>query len=30
VGAGLSFEERGMRELKGVHGRWPLFALRTI
>jgi class 3 adenylate cyclase len=29
VGAGLSFDERGMHELKGVHGRWPLFALRA-
>jgi class 3 adenylate cyclase len=28
VGAGLRFEDRGTRELKGVHGRWPLFALR--
>ena len=27
VGSGLSFEERGLRELKGVPGRWPLFAL---
>jgi class 3 adenylate cyclase len=27
VGAGLSFEERGMRALDGVPGRWPLFAL---
>jgi class 3 adenylate cyclase/alpha-beta hydrolase superfamily lysophospholipase len=29
VGAGLRFDDRGMHELKGVHGRWPLFALRT-
>ena len=29
VGSGLQFEERGTRELKGVHGRWPLFALLT-
>jgi pimeloyl-ACP methyl ester carboxylesterase len=28
VGAGLRFEDRGTRELKGVHGHWPLFALR--
>jgi hypothetical protein len=28
VGAGLRFEDRGMRELEGAHGRWPLFALR--
>jgi class 3 adenylate cyclase len=27
VGAGLRFEERGMRALDGVPGRWPLFAL---
>jgi class 3 adenylate cyclase len=27
VGAGIGFEERGVRELRGVHGRWPLFAL---
>jgi class 3 adenylate cyclase len=29
VGAGLRFDDRGMCELKGVHGRWPLFALRA-
>jgi class 3 adenylate cyclase len=29
VGSGLRFEDRGMRELKGVHGHWPLFALTT-
>jgi class 3 adenylate cyclase len=27
LGAGMSFEERGMQELRGVHGRWPIFAL---
>ena len=27
VGAGLRFAERGARELRGVPGRWPLFAL---
>jgi class 3 adenylate cyclase len=27
VGAGVGFEERGMRELRGIHGRWPLFAV---
>ncbi len=27
VGAGLSWEWRGERELKGVPGRWPIFAL---
>jgi class 3 adenylate cyclase len=27
VGSGLGFEDRGSRELKGVPGRWPLFAL---
>jgi class 3 adenylate cyclase len=26
VGSGLRFEERGMQSLKGVPGRWPLFA----
>jgi class 3 adenylate cyclase len=29
VGAGLRFEERGMQALKGVPGRWPLFALQA-
>jgi class 3 adenylate cyclase len=29
VGAGLRFDDRGMHALKGVHGRWPLFALRA-
>lgn len=28
VGAGLEFEDRGSQVLKGVPGRWPLFALR--
>jgi class 3 adenylate cyclase len=27
IGAGLRFEDRGMQELRGVHGRWPIFAL---
>jgi class 3 adenylate cyclase len=27
VGSGLSFEDRGLHALKGVPGRWPLFAL---
>lgn len=27
VGAGIGFEERGYRELKGVPGKWPLFAM---
>jgi class 3 adenylate cyclase len=27
VGGPFSFEDRGYRELKGVPGRWPLFAL---
>jgi class 3 adenylate cyclase len=27
VGSGLEFEERGVHELKGVPGAWPLFAL---
>jgi class 3 adenylate cyclase/alpha-beta hydrolase superfamily lysophospholipase len=30
VGAGLRFEERGMQALKGVPGRWPLFALDAV
>ena len=29
VGAGLRFEDRGNHALKGVPGRWPLFALKT-
>jgi class 3 adenylate cyclase len=27
IGAGLQFEDRGMQELRGVHGRWPIFTL---
>ena len=27
VGSGLRFEDRGSHELKGVPGRWPLFAV---
>ena len=27
VGAGLDFDYRGEQRLKGVPGRWPLFAL---
>ncbi|HEY7618562.1 MAG TPA: adenylate/guanylate cyclase domain-containing protein [Solirubrobacteraceae bacterium] len=30
VGAGLRFADRGMQELKGVPGRWPLFALQAV
>jgi class 3 adenylate cyclase len=29
VGGPFTFEDRGLRELKGVPGRWPLFALRS-
>ncbi len=29
VGGPFQFQERGFRELKGVPGRWPLFALCT-
>ena len=29
VGGPFGFEDRGMHELKGVTGRWPLFALRA-
>jgi class 3 adenylate cyclase len=28
VGSGLEFEPRGMRELRGVPGAWPIFALQ--
>jgi class 3 adenylate cyclase len=28
VGAGLAFSDRGMHQLKGVPGPWPVFALR--
>ena len=28
VGGPFAFEDRGFHELKGVPGRWPLFALR--
>jgi hypothetical protein len=27
VGSGLNFEDRGIRELKGVPGEWRLYAL---
>jgi hypothetical protein len=27
VGGPFTFEDRGLHELKGVPGRWPLFAL---
>ena len=30
VGSGLRFDERGMQALKGVPGRWPLFALQSV
>jgi len=29
VGGPFQFEDRGLHELKGVPGRWPLFALRS-
>ena len=29
VGGPFRFEDRGYHELKGVPGRWPLFALRV-
>jgi class 3 adenylate cyclase len=29
VGCGLSFDDRGYSELKGVPGRWPIFALNA-
>jgi class 3 adenylate cyclase len=28
VGGPFGFEDRGAHQLKGVPGRWPLFALR--
>ena len=30
IGGPFSFEERGMHDLKGVPGRWPVFALRSL
>jgi class 3 adenylate cyclase len=27
VGSGITFEDRGVRELKGVPGEWRLFAV---
>jgi hypothetical protein len=27
AGSGLQFEERGIRNLKGVPGTWPLYAV---
>jgi class 3 adenylate cyclase len=27
LGAGLRFRDRGMQELRGIHGPWPIFAL---
>ena len=29
LGAGMHFEDRGTQELRGVPGRWPLFAMAT-
>ena len=29
VGSGLDFEARGAHQLRGVPGRWPIFALKT-
>jgi class 3 adenylate cyclase len=29
VGAGIDFDERGVRSLKGVPGRWRLYAIRS-
>ena len=29
IGAGIEFEERGARELKGVPGTWNLYAVAT-
>ena len=30
AGAGVEFEERGERELKGVPGRWSLFSVAEV
>jgi class 3 adenylate cyclase len=30
VGAGFEFDNRGVHELKGVPGAWPLFALSAV
>jgi class 3 adenylate cyclase len=27
IGSGLRFEDRGRRELKGLEGEWPIFAV---
>lgn len=29
TGSGIAFEDRGEHELKGVPGRWPLFAVKA-
>ncbi len=29
AGSGISFEERGLRELKGIPGEWRLYAVAT-
>jgi class 3 adenylate cyclase len=30
AGSGLSFEERGVHELKGIPGEWRLFAVSGV
>jgi hypothetical protein len=30
VGAGIEFDDRGERELKGVPGKWRLFGIRNL
>jgi class 3 adenylate cyclase/DNA-binding beta-propeller fold protein YncE len=30
VGSGATFEDRGIHELKGVDGSWPVWALRSV
>jgi class 3 adenylate cyclase len=30
AGSGLSFDDRGLAELKGVPGDWRLFAVRSL
>jgi class 3 adenylate cyclase/pimeloyl-ACP methyl ester carboxylesterase len=29
AGSGIQFEERGMRELRGLDGEWPIYAVKT-
>jgi class 3 adenylate cyclase len=29
IGSRHVFDERGVHELRGVHGKWPLYAVRS-